>query len=343
MTGPRLVLRADASHRLGSGHVLRLAALAEAAIDGGGAATLVVGDDPAASLVALDERGLPAVAADGVSGSPAEGAATIALARSLAADAVVVDGPAFSPAYVAAVADAGLRVVAVDDLGLAPPPAEVVVNHNLGAEELAARYPAAATRLLGRRYHLLRREFRALPAGGATPRGRVERLLITMGGSDPAGATARVLGALPPGALAVTVVLGPGFCADRALAVGLATAERAGHQVELAYRPPDLAARMAGCDLAISAAGGTLAELAYLGRPTIAIAIAPDQLVNARRHAAAGLAAGGWPLAAVDDRELTATIAALIGDPLARRALAAAATAATDGRGAARVVAHLAA
>ena len=53
MTGPRLVLRADASHRLGSGHVLRLAALAEAAIDGGGAATLVVGDDPAAWRRAL--------------------------------------------------------------------------------------------------------------------------------------------------------------------------------------------------------------------------------------------------------------------------------------------------
>ncbi|MBL8622540.1 MAG: hypothetical protein JNK64_14600 [Myxococcales bacterium] len=343
MTGPRLVLRADASHRLGSGHVLRLAALAEAAIDAGGAATLVVGGDPAASLAVLAERGLPAVAADGTSGGAAEGAATIALARAHAADAVVVDGPAFTPAYVAAIAAARLRVVAIDDLGLAPPPAEVVVNHNLGAEALAERYPAAATRLLGRRYHLLRREFRALPAGGAPPRGRVERLLITMGGSDPAGATPRVLGALPPGALAVTVVLGPGFRADRALAAGLAAAERAGHRVAVTYQPRDLAALMAGCDLAISAAGGTLAELAYLGRPTVAIAIAPDQVANARRHADAGLAAGGWPLAAVDDRELAATIAALVGDPLARRALAAAATAATDGQGAARVVAHLAA
>ena len=61
---------------------------------------------------------------------------------------------------------------------------------------------------------------------------------------------------------------------------------------------------MASCDLAISAAGGTLAELAYLGRPTLAIAIVPDQVANARRHVEAGLVAGGWPLAAVSDREL---------------------------------------
>ncbi len=343
MTAARLVLRADASHRLGSGHALRLAALAEAALDAGGAATLVLGDEPAASLAQCAARGLPAVAATGPSGSAADAAATIALARAGGVDAVVVDGPAFAAPYVAALAAAGLRTVAIDDLGLAPPPAAVIVNHNLGAEALADRYPAAAMRLLGRRYHLLRREFRALSAGGAAARARVERLLITMGGSDPAGATARVLGALPPGALAVTVVLGPGFRVDAALTAGVAAATRAGHRVELAHQPADLPARMAACDLAISAAGGTLAELGYLGRPTLTLAIAPDQLANARRHVDAGLAAGGWPLAAVDDRALTAALAALLADPQARRALGAAAAAASDGRGAARVIAALAA
>mgnify|MGYP001232517775 CR=1 FL=1 len=343
MIAPRLLLRADASHRLGSGHALRLAALAEAAIDAGGAATLVVGGDPAPTLAMFAARDLPALAMATDSGGPADAAATIAVARARGVDAVVIDGPAFAAPYVAALAAAGLRTVAVDDLGLAPPPAAVIVNHNLGAEALADRYPAAALRLLGRRYHLLRRELRALPAGGAPARPQVERVLITMGGSDPAGATARVLGALPPGALAVTVVLGPGFRVDAALTAGVTAATRVGHQVELAHQPADLPARMAACDLAISAAGGTLAELGYLGRPTLALAIAPDQLANAQRHVDAGLAAGGWPLAAVDDRALTAALAALIADPQARRALGAAAAAASDGQGAARVIAALAA
>jgi len=343
VSGPRLVLRADASHRLGSGHVLRLAALAEAALEAGGTATMVIGDEPAPSLAGLAARGLTAVAVDAPSGSDAERDATVALARSLRADAVIVDGPTFTAAYTDAVGAAGLRAVALDDSGVAPPPTPVVVNHNLGAEALAERYPSAAVRLLGRRFHLLRREFRALPVGGVARRARVERVLVTMGGSDPSGATARVLAALPAGELTVTVVLGPGFRADGALAAGLAAAERAGHRLEVTYRPSDLPARMADCDLAISAAGGTLAELAYLGRPTIAIAIVPDQIANARRHRDAGLVAGGWPLAAVRDDELAATIVDLIGDPLRRRALAGAGSAELDGRGAARVIAHLAA
>jgi spore coat polysaccharide biosynthesis predicted glycosyltransferase SpsG len=196
-------------------------------------------------------------------------------------------------------------------------------------------------RLLGRRYHLVRREFRALPHGGDPPAARVRKVVITMGGSDPVGATARVLGAVPGRDLELCVVLGPGFRNQLALAPSAAAARRRGHRVTLVENPPSLAPILAGCDLAISAAGGTLAELAYLGRPTYAVAIVDDQIDLAARQAAAGLVAGGRPLTSLTNDGLTADLASLLADAVLRASLAAASAATIDGAGAARILAAL--
>lgn len=336
-SAPRLILRADAGHRLGSGHVMRLAALAEAARDAGGAARLLIGGEPAASVAALLARGLDAVAVE-----PGADPTTIsAHADALAADAIVLDGPHFDPAWVAALSATGRIVASLDDRGVAPLPTPVVVNPGYGAAALADRYPAAAVHLLGRRYHLLRRELRALAHGGPPPGDPVERLLVTMGGSDPVGATARVVGAVPGAGLDLIVILGPGYRDHAALAVARAVARGRGHRVTLVENPAAVGPVLADCDLAISAAGGTLAELAYLGRPTYAVAIVADQLDVAARQAAAGLVAGGAPLADLDDAQLADDLAALLADGARRRDLAAAAAATIDGDGPARVLAAL--
>lgn len=332
-----LILRADAGHKLGSGHAMRLAAIAEHAFG----ALLVIGGEPGPLLGGLRARGLEAIAAVGAPGSIGDREHVLGCARSRGAGAVVIDGPGFGPAYVAGLADRGLTVASLDDLGAAPLPTSIVVNHNLGAEDLADCYPAAAVRLLGRRFHLLRNEFRRQPAGGPPLRDDARRVLITMGGSDPAGATARVLAAIGGPGLELMVVLGPGFRRDRQFERALAIADARGHDVAIADQPPELPALMAACDVAISAAGGTLAELGYLGRPTLALAIAPDQIANARRHAAAELAACGRPISALTDAELTASIAGLLADLPRRRHLRERAAAATDGRGAERVAAAL--
>jgi len=333
-----IILRADAGHRLGSGHVMRLAALAEAAR---GRATVIVGGEPDAMLAALAVRGLDAVACPGPSGGAIDRDHLRACARDRGAGTVVVDGPAFTAGYVEGLAASGLVVASLDDLGAAPLPTAVVINHNLGAEALLEQYPAATLRLLGRRYHLLRGEFRRLSAGGSPPRNDARRVLVTMGGSDPAGATARVIGAIGGTRLEILVVLGPGFRRDRALDQALTIADARGHDVAVAVQPPDLPALMASCDVAVSAAGGTLAELGYLGRPTVAVAIAPDQIANARRHAAAELAIGGHTIDELDDTQLGDAIASLLADLPLRRRLRDRAAAALDGRGADRVLARL--
>ncbi len=336
-----LVLRADAGHSIGSGHVMRLVALAEAAAGRGGRARLLIGGEPAALVQALVARGLDAVAIGSATGDDPDRDQVVAAAHAQGGAPVVIDGRGFTAAYAAGIAAAGLTVASVDDLGVTPLPSAIVINHNLGAEQLAACYPRSPVRLLGRRYHLLRGEFRRLPAGGAATRAVADRVLVTMGGSDPAGATARVVAAMPGRGVHVVVVVGPDFRGDDDLAAAAAIAFARGHVVEVRRQPADLADLMASCDLAVSAGGGTLAELAYLGRPTVALAIVDDQQANVAGHVGLGLVAGGALVDGDDDRGLAGVIAALLADPIRRRDLRARAVASTDGQGADRVLDQL--
>ncbi len=343
-SGPRVVLRADGGHAVGAGHVMRMVALADAVTGAGGEAVLLIGGEAGPLRDHLSTRRIATIPDDEVGPAPSreDDVATIARhAAATGAELVVLDGPSFTATHVDALTARGLRVAWVDDTATAPLPAPIVINHNLGAEELAARYPDARHRLLGRAFHLLRQEFRRQTAGGAAIRARGRRVLVTMGGSDPAGATTRVIGALGRPALDLHVVLGPGFRCDDELARALARAEARGHTIHVHYRPPGLPGIMAACDLAITAAGGTLGELGYLGRPAVAIAIAPDQIENARRHVAHGLACLGRPLAEVSDAELDDAVHGLLADLPRRRELRARNAGLLDGRGATRVLERL--
>lgn len=334
MTAPALLLRADASHALGAGHVMRLVALADAARAIGVCARFVVGGDPAAMLAVLAARGHEAIAA---------GELHELGALATAPTAIVLDGR-FDPGAVAALVAAGHAVAALDDQATAPLPAPLVINPALGAEAQADRYPHAIIRLLGRAYALLRQDVLAQPRHAPTAARR--RVLVTFGGSDPLGATPRMLTALVAaqaqvarGApLAIDVVIGAQFAHRELLQQAVAAARAAGHAVDLRVQVADLPALMASIDIAISGAGGTLAELAYLGRPTAAYAIAPDQIAVARLHATTGRTHGGLDLSVADDAALVVSLAEFLVDDAGRIARATRAADDVDGDGAARVL-----
>ena len=90
-------------------------------------------------------------------------------------------------------------LVLVDDLGDRRLDVDVVVNQNLGGDELTLDLGEGTVVLAGTRYALLRREFAALreQALAAVPdladlAGRPRRVLVLMGGTDPTGSARTV-------------------------------------------------------------------------------------------------------------------------------------------------------
>ena len=177
--GDVIVVRADASPEIGTGHVMRGLALAQNWCGQAG------GNVPArraifllaSTTTAIEDRLLSAgeVATSSLSaarGTQAEIDETIQFASDHGAEWVVLDGYAFSPRMQGLLRSAGLRVLSIDDNGGAGEyHADLVLNHNFHARpELYSQRGPDTRLLLGPSYALLRPEFvmarppRSIPA-----------------------------------------------------------------------------------------------------------------------------------------------------------------------------------
>jgi spore coat polysaccharide biosynthesis predicted glycosyltransferase SpsG len=95
-------------------------------------------------------------------------------------------------------------------------------------------------------------------------------------------------------------------------------------------------------DLAVSAGGGTLYELAWAGCPTVAFELAPNQAPNVRALGRAGVAVSAGAAGAADFlARVTEEVTGLLQSPSHRRALGDAGRALVDGRGAIRIAESL--
>jgi CMP-N-acetylneuraminic acid synthetase/spore coat polysaccharide biosynthesis predicted glycosyltransferase SpsG len=187
--------------------------------------------------------------------------------RDFGANIVIHDQLETDPAVLRAERDAGMKVVVFEDLGPGQEAADLVIN---------ALYPAEETqpdknRYFGPAVYCLRDEFRRTVRRPF--RDEVRRVLVTFGGTDPAGLTFKVLDVL--GAhreLPLTVVAGRGLVRYAELEQRVAAMRSAGRDVELHRDVPLMSDLMAGADVAFTSAGRTLYELAHMGVPAVVLA-----------------------------------------------------------------------
>jgi UDP-2,4-diacetamido-2,4,6-trideoxy-beta-L-altropyranose hydrolase len=279
-----LLVRTDASVAIGTGHVMRSLALAQAWQDAGSHATFAMAETTPAIQARLVAESCPVLSVSSTAGTECDASQTIALAQKQCADWIVVDGYQFTADYQGALKAGGFRILFVDDYGHAGHyPADVVLNQNVTASEAmyADREPQARL-LLGPRFCLLRREFAAwgqwkrevLPGG--------RRVLVMMGGSDSENLTARVMDALKLARiqdLEATVVAGgsnPHFAMLESAAV------RSDRAITVKRDVTNMAELMAAADVAISATGSTCWELCLLGLPALLLDVAANQSAIAR-------------------------------------------------------------
>lgn len=325
--GAVLLVRADASSRIGVGHTMRCLAIAEAWRELGGDVVLASVEIP--DVIADRYRSAGARVAIVVS---TEEAANVG--REAGARFAVIDGYHLGEADQQALKQAGMRLLVVDDRGqTATAAVDLVLDQNATARpEMYAQLGAKL--LLGLQYVLLRREFRT---GGRHAVAETARhVLVTFGGADTLNLTPVAIEALAP--LDVEVLVIAGAANPHAGALVAPAGARASIQIVPAV--DDMAARMGWADLAIVAAGSTCWELAASGVPMIAIPVADNQLAVSEALGPLGI---GVPLScdAADASTLRAAVKALAGDAIWRASMARIGRELIDGRGALRVCAAL--
>lgn len=280
----------------------------------------------------LDDEGLERIVLD-ANDDPQQ---TARQAQRLGARWVVTDGYHFRDDYhqrlreSLSAGDPSCRVgmLAIDDWGHCERfDVDVVVNQN-GFARLE-RYQTQARLLLGPRYAMLRPEFASCSLAKAD-QGRV---LVTLGGTDPAGLTRHVMDALA--GLPLDVVCGAGNPALEAIAAGVAPPCRLHVDVR------DMTPLMQGAALAVAQAGTTTYELACLRVPMLALSIDDSQHAVARWAEQQGFGIDlGWGKD-FDAAAVSQLVRALLQDPARRRDMGDAGRAAVDGHGSARVAAVL--
>ena len=338
-----LVIRVDGSAQIGTGHVMRCLALAQAWQEVGGQATFVMAMKAAALEDRLKSEGMEVVCLSLQSGGPDDAIHTIGLARAIGASWVVVDGYHFGADYQHIIKDSGQHLLCIDDNGHAEHYyADIVLNQNVHANEALYANREPHTRLLLRTdYVLLRREFlkwrgwrREIPAVA-------HKVLVTFGGSDFDNVTLKAIRALhqmaADGLEAVVVVGGSNPYYEEL--------QSAVHRSPLAIRlerdvtnMPEL---MAWADVVLSAGGSTCWELAFMGLPNLVLILADNQRPIAEQLDAAGVAVNlGWHWT-LSSAEIAQALTELLMATGVRAEMARCGRELVDGEGTARVLDHL--
>jgi spore coat polysaccharide biosynthesis predicted glycosyltransferase SpsG len=269
---------------------------------------------------------------------------TVRLARESTADWVILDGYRFDSAFQSGIREAGFRLMVIDDFGQAGEyAARVILDQNLAArEEDYRRRDPGARLLLGLKYAMLRREFRACAAWTRKTPEVAQRVLVTLGGAAPEESVRVCLQAIngmadPP--LAARIILGPlsGNVGEHLKE----TIEAASPRCQVIESVSNMAELIAWADLAISAGGSTCWELAFMGLPALILTYSRHQEPIAKGLQGADAAIWMGSGASVSENGLRAAIQDLARDKERRLRMSRGGRTLVDGQGAERVLSAL--
>lgn len=332
------VFRCDATADVALGHLRRCLSLAHALDEKGASVGFACFDDPAARQL-LDGTNFNKFWLSQTVNESGDIGATIKAAGEMEAGVVVVDSYSVDQPYFGALRKAKLTTAYFEDEMHLDWEVDVIINGLIGAE--AATYKASTT-LLGPRHLVLGMDYwnpPVAPPQDATPL----EIMITMGGIDHYNLTERLLVLLDrcQQPLRIHVVIGQYYENE-------ATIEKASvdsrHDIVMHRHPDGIADIIRHCQLAVSAGGITLYELAAFGVPTLGIWLWENQRRNVEQLGKARIIMPlGYEAGPGFDEKISDSICDLIKDAEVRRKMSRAGLKTVDGRGARRVAQTLSA
>lgn len=357
MTSPRTVaFRVDASPSIGTGHFMRCLTLAAALKIRGATVRIVSRSLPEHLRILLADGGHELVALPPVplcaGGELAhshwlgttqliDAQATVHALDGTHWDWVIVDHYALDAVWERELRTCGARILVIDDIADRAHDCDVLVDSNFYVDDekrYIGKVPFDCRLMLGPRYTLLREEFPLLRVKSLPRDGTVRRLLVFFGGIDARNYTGRAISALSASRfkdIFVDVIIGAQHPACQEIKTACAKNGFVCH-----VQTDRMAQLMADADLAVGAGGTATWERACLGLPTIAFALAENQVRQIR-----DAALQGWIYAPDVNEEFEATVAlhlvALRENGTLLKAMSASSMRAVDGQGVWRLAAAM--
>jgi len=340
-----LIIRADASTSIGTGHIMRCIALGQAWQKRGGDVTFLSHYESRDLCQRIVDEGFNCIFIENPHPNPYDLGRTLEILTrftnhsSAAKTCVAIDGYHFTADYHKAVRENGYRLLVIDDMAhLDRYHADVLLNQNIHAPELNYSCDRETIQLLGADYFMLRQEFLEYRSWKRQIPGEKVRVLVTLGGADPDNVTLKVINALNSvdGAdLEANIIVGPENTNTESLEKSLASSP---FTIDLSPNVSNMPELMAWADVAISAAGSTCWELAFMRLPFVAIILAKNQEMIAIEldKAGAGMNAG-WHNR-LTSQDMTLLLRRVLFDRTACSAMIQKGRGLADGQGADRIV-----
>lgn len=279
---PRIVFRIDASWKIGLGHLVRSLALAEGMKDAGINSLFVLTSRSAYVTRKILKAGhnVKIIRRDGILNDAKQ---TKECVETFGASALIIDLRHTNNIYLNFLKKTCLLVVLVDDFGNLHPASGILINYNVGAEKYRGVRDSKVKYLLGPQYFMLRKEFQSR-VGKNNAKNNLNRILITMGGSDPNNFTERILELLrhikQASDVKVSVVVGPLYRKKKRLVNRIT---KANGNIRLLFSAEKMSNELSKSDLVITSGGITKYEVAALGVPAVIIPPSEKQVENFKK------------------------------------------------------------
>ncbi len=337
-----ILFRADGNAEIGAGHIMRCLSLAQALRDQGGNAVFLCRDLASAYAARLKMEGCTVTALKSAAYGEDDAKETLITAKEDHAGWIVLDGYHFTPEYQKLLQGGDVRVLVIDDHRYSDAHAcDILLNQNPQCGKTYTHVDAK-TLLLGTRYVMLRREYRNRKFSVRDSSDDTKRILITLGGSDPQNLTPFVVRALQNVSVPLKATVIVGGTNPHAAKIKK-IAKTSSFPVEVLENVADMPAAIDESDIAISAAGSTCYELAFMSVPTLTVVVAEnhnqDNVAEGLESLGATMHLGQWN--SIDEKRIAASVEEILRDADALRKMSACARTVVDGEGVARVLMHM--
>jgi len=306
----KAVIRADASTRIGNGHVMRCLTLAKALRQIGVDTSFICRPLPGDLISYIQLQGvavfeLPALTQEqfGACNDPEkvlphwqqDAEECLALLAGHETHWLIIDHYGLDASWHQTMRPACHQILVMDDMANRPLDADALLDPNPGRQsaDYDAYVPVEAPRYIGPAYAILKPDFAALRAQSLNRRLGAQgmHILVSLGGVDNQNITDSVLQSLESATLPldtrITVVLGLHAPWRSSVA---RTVSCMSYPTQLITHTEHMAELMCDADLAIGAAGTTALERCCMGLPSIQLVLADNQATAAVALAQAGAA-----------------------------------------------------